>query len=55
MPLSSEPGIGNRGSSRNWIDGFGNVQKLVESCGDCDSGIWTADGFEPLTEAGTTR
>ena len=25
------------------------------SRGDCDSCIWTADGFEPLTEAGTER
>ncbi|HUB47970.1 MAG TPA: hypothetical protein VMB73_23575, partial [Acetobacteraceae bacterium] len=31
----------------------GSVQKLVGSRGDCDSCIWTADGFEPLTEAGT--
>ncbi|HTW70573.1 MAG TPA: hypothetical protein VME47_11845, partial [Acetobacteraceae bacterium] len=32
---------------------WGSVQKLVGSRGDCDSCIWTADGFEPLTEAGT--
>ena len=25
------------------------------SRGDCDICIWTADGFEPLTEAGTKR
>jgi hypothetical protein len=33
----------------------GSVQKLVGSRGDCDSCIWAADGFEPLTEAGTKR
>jgi hypothetical protein len=32
-----------------------SVQKLVGSRGDCDSCIWTADGFESLTEAGTKR
>jgi len=33
----------------------GSVQKLVGLRGDCDICIWTADGFEPLTEAGTKR
>jgi hypothetical protein len=33
----------------------GSVQKLVGSRGDCDSCIWTADGFESLIEAGTKR
>src|ERR1700761_5570280 len=33
----------------------GSVQKLVGSCSDCDSCTLTADGFEPLTEAGTKR
>src|SRR3984885_7810062 len=33
----------------------GSVQKLVGSRGDFDSYIWPADGFEPLTEAGTKR
>ena len=33
----------------------GSVQKLVGSRSDCDSCIWTADGFEPLAEAETKR
>ena len=33
----------------------GSVQKLVGSRGDRDGCIWRADGFEPLTEAGTKR
>jgi hypothetical protein len=31
----------------------GSVQKLVGSRGNCDSWVWTAAGFEPLTEART--
>src|ERR1700733_14169100 len=36
-------------------DHQGSVQKLVGSRGYFDSYIWPADGFEPLTEAGTKR
>src|ERR1700728_1676001 len=35
--------------------GAGSVQKLVGSRGEFDSYIGPADGFEPLTEAGTKR
>ena len=33
----------------------GECQKLEGSRGDFDSYIWPADGFEPLTQAGTKR
>jgi hypothetical protein len=45
--------------ARTWpttfVEEAGSVQKLVGSRGNCDSCIWTADEFEPLTErAGST-
>ena len=40
-------------ATQNFLLSNGSVQKLVRSRGVCDSSIWTADGFELLSIAGT--